>query len=256
MRRVDEALLAQMKADAQAPPPSLHWDLFLGPAPDIPYHPAYHPFSWRGWIDFGVSAIGDMGAHLMDQPYWALDLGWPTSVLATSSPWGGPATNPGSYPLAMVAYYDFPARGDRPPVKLTWYDGGLAAPMPEGIPLPGGDGGGGLFVGEKGWLTYETYGENPRVYPESAAAAAAAVPRTLPRVDVPHEINWAQACKGRAKASSPFDYAARLTETMLLGVAALRAGERIDYDGAAMRIRNVADANQFLTREYRKGWEL
>ncbi|HWJ21559.1 MAG TPA: Gfo/Idh/MocA family oxidoreductase [Gemmatimonadaceae bacterium] len=256
MRTVDQALLKQMAADAQSPPPTLHWDLFLGGAPDIPYHPAYHPFSWRGWIDFGVSAIGDMGAHLMDQPYWALDLGLPTSVLSTSTPWGGPATNPGSYPLAMTSYYEFPARGDRPPVKLTWYDGGLTAPMPEGVPLPEGDGGGGLFVGEKGYITYETYGEHPKVYPESAAAAALAVPKTMPRVAVPHEINWAQACKGHAKASSPFEYAARLTETMLLGVAALRAGERIDYDGAAMRITNVPDANQFLTREYRKGWEL
>jgi predicted dehydrogenase len=256
MRTVDQAILDRMKADAMAPPPGLHWDLFLGPAPDIPYHPAYHPFSWRGWIDFGVSAIGDMGAHLMDQPYWALDLGYPTSVLSTSTPWGGPPTNPGSYPLAMTSYYEFPARGARPPVKLTWYDGGLTAPMPEGVPLPEGDGGGGLFVGEKGYITYETYGEHPKVYPESAAAAAAAVAKTLPRIEVPHEINWALACKGRAQASSPFAYAARLTETMLLGVAALRAGQRIDYDGAAMRITNVPDANQYLTREYRKGWEL
>ncbi len=258
MRTVDNAILAAMADDPSAPPPGLDWQLFLGAVKDVPYHPVYHPFSWRGWVDFGVSAIGDMGAHLIDQPFWALDLDYPTSIVSTSTPWGSPASDPGSYPLAMTTRYEFAARGSMPPVTLTWYDGGLTPLVAPEIPRPGGDGGGGIFVGEKGWLTYETYGDNPKVYPESLAGAAAAVPKNIQRVDVPHEINWARACKGIGKASAPFDYSARLTETMLLGVVALKAGQgkRLLYDGAAMKVKNLPEANAYLTREYRSGWEL
>lgn len=256
MRTVDNAILRAMAENPQTPPPGLRWDLFLGPAPDVPYHPVYHPFSWRGWPEFGVSAIGDMGAHLLDQPYWALDLGLPTSVIASSTPWPGTPGNLGAYPLAMTARYEFAARGDRPPVTLSWYDGGLLPALSQDIVLPRKDGGGGVLVGDRGYLTYETYGEEARIYPEAAAASAAAVPKTLPRIDVPHEINWAQACKGEAVASCPFDYAAPLTEIMLLGVVALRAGQsqRIEYDAPGMRITNLPDANAYLTREFRGGW--
>jgi hypothetical protein len=258
MRTVENAILAAMAEDPSTPPPGLNWELFLGAVKDVPYHPVYHPFSWRGWVDFGVSAIGDMGAHLIDQPFWALDLGLPTSIVSTSTPWGSPASDPGSYPLAMTTRYEFAARGSMPPVTLTWYDGGLTPFVAPEIPRPGGDGGGGIFVGEKGWLTYETYGDNPKVYPESLGAAAEAVPRKLPRIEVPHEINWAQACKGIGTASAPFEYSARLTETMLLGVVALKAGQgkQLLYDGAAMKVKNVPEANAHLTREYRGGWEL
>ncbi|HET9013045.1 MAG TPA: Gfo/Idh/MocA family oxidoreductase [Gemmatimonadaceae bacterium] len=256
MRTVDNAILRAMAENPQSPPPGLRWDLFLGPAPDVPYHPVYHPFSWRGWPEFGVSAIGDMGAHLLDQPFWALDLGYPTSVIASSTPWGGTPANPGAYPLAMTARYEFAARGAQPAVTLTWYDGGLLPALTQDIVLPRADGGGGVMIGEQGYLTYETYGENLVVYPEAAAARAASVPRTLPRIEVPHEVNWAQACKGEAAASCPFEYAAPLTEVMLLGVAALRAGQsrRILYDGAGMSITNIPEANAYLTREFRAGW--
>jgi predicted dehydrogenase len=257
MRTVEDAILRAMAENPQTPPPGLRWDLFLGPAPDVPYHPAYHPFSWRGWPEFGVSAIGDMGAHLIDQPYWALGLTYPTSVIASSTAWGGTPANPGSYPLAMTAHYEFPARGAQPPVSLTWYDGGLMPVLGADITLPRGDGGGGVLIGEQGVITYETYGNNPMVYPEAAATRATAVPKTFPRITVPHEINFAQACKGEAQASSPFDYAARLTEIMLLGVVALRAGQsrKILYDADRMEITNIPDANRFLTREYRPGWQ-
>lgn len=262
MRTVDQAVLRAMADNPQAPPRGLDWDLFLGPAQPVPYHPAYHPFSWRGWVDFGVSAIGDMGAHLIDQPFWALDLDYPTSVTSSSTPWGGSASAPASYPLAQTVEYEFAARGRRPAVKLYWYDGGLMPPRPPFLPddvvLPRGDGGGGVFVGTKGILVYETYGNNPVVYPASTAAEAARVARSVPRIDVPHEINWVQACKGQAQASSPIPYAAALTETMLLGIVALRAGQgrKILYDGAAMRVTNVPDVNQYLTREYRAGYTL
>ena len=257
MRTVDRAVLTAMAENPQTIPAGLEWDLFLGPAKAIPYHPAYHPFSWRGWVDFGVSAIGDMGAHLIDQPFWALGLEYPTSVISSSTPWGGSAKDPGTYPLAMTTRYDFAARGSAPPVSLHWYDGGLMPMFPDDFPLPRGDGGGGVFVGDTGWLTYETYGNQPKVYPEAAAARADQVPKSLPRIDVSHEANWASACKGNGTASSPFDYAARLTETMLLGVVALRAGQsqKILYDGPGMRVTNIADANQWLTREYRSGWQ-
>ena len=256
MRTVDNAIQRAMADNPQSPPPGLRWDLFLGPAPDIPYHPVYHPFSWRGWPEFGVSAIGDMGAHLIDQPYWALDLGYPTSVIASSTPWGGTRDDPGAYPLAMTARYEFAARGDKPPVTLVWYDGGLLPALSGDIVLPRQDGGGGVIIGDRGYLTYETYGNNFKVYPDEANARATAVPKTLPRIEVSHEMNWSQACKGEAAASSPFEYASALTEVMLLGVAALRAGpsQKIVYDGASMAITNLPGANAYLTREYRGGW--
>ena len=262
MRTVEQAILEKMATNPQSPPPGLDWDLWLGPAPERPYHPAYHPFSWRGWIDFGVGALGDMGAHLVDQPIWALGLGAPASVVASSSPWGGPASNPASYPLAMTAQYEFPARGTQPPVRLSWYDGGLLPPrppfFPDEEPLPIGAGGGGVFIGERGILTYEVYGRNPKVYPASVAAEAERVPKTTPRIEGKHELNWVKACKGESTVSSPFEYSAMLTEIMLLGLVALRAGQgkKILYDAAAMSITNVPDANQYLTRSYRAGWAL
>jgi hypothetical protein len=245
----------------------MNWDLYLGPAPEIPYHPVYHPFAWRGWVDFGVGAIGDMGAHLLDQPHTALKLGLPTSITASSSPWGGSQTNPATYPMATMVQYEFAARGSMPPVKLYWYDGGLMPPRPALLPddapmtAPNSDGGGGVLVGEKGLLFYQTYGDKPRIYPESLQAAVDAIPVTETRIEKGsqgHELNWVAAAKGEKKASSPFEMAAPLTEVMLLGIAALRAGQgkKILYDGASMTITNAPEANQFLTRVYRAGWEL
>jgi len=258
MRTVDNAILKVMAEDPQTPPAGLDWDLYLGPAPAIPYHPAYHPFSWRGWIDFGTSALGDMGAHLVDQPYWALGLTQPTSITASSTPWGGQP--PASYPLATSVHYEFAARGSQPPVRLHWYDGGLVPPRPPFFPdeMQFDPGGGGIFVGDKGILVYETYGNNPRVFPESLAGEVAAVPKTVPRITVSHEVNFAQACRGEATPSAPLEYASALTETMLLGIVALRSGQgrKITYDAAAMRVVNAPEANAFLTREYRAGWAL
>ncbi|MBA3672588.1 MAG: hypothetical protein H0W68_11305, partial [Gemmatimonadaceae bacterium] len=262
VRTVDQAILRAMAENPQSPPDGLNWDLFLGAVPAIPYHPAYHPFSWRGWVDFGVSAIGDMGAHLLDQPYWALGLTLPTSISASSTPWGGTGPATASYPMASTVEYEFPARGSQPAVRLFWYDGGLMPPRPPFLPddmiLPRGDGGGGVFIGEKGILTYGTYGNDPQIYPDTLDAAADAVPKTFPRVSTTHEMNWVDACKGRGIASSPFEYAAPLTEVMLLGIVALRAGQgrKIRYDGAAMRVTNAPEANAYLTREYRAGWPL
>ena len=257
-------------------PPGLHWDLYLGPiAEDVPYHPIYHPFNWRGWVNFGVGALGDMGAHLIDHPYWALGLTYPTSVEATSTQWGtqpippDPSAKPGtreargynkpvSYPVATAVHYQFPARGAQPPVKLNWYDGGLYPPRPDLLPddLTLKSEGGVIFIGDKGILMNDTYGSHPRLFPESLTEDAALVPKTYARIPWSHEMNWVKAIKGETKASSPLEYAAQLTETMLLGIVALRTGQgrKILYDGENMRVTNIADANQYLTREYRAGW--
>ena len=247
-------------AVAPSIPDKLSWDLFLGVAPLVAYNPTYHPFSWRGWVDYGVSAIGDMGAHLIDQPFWALELGLPSSITASSTQWGGNIKAPASYPLATTVQYDFPARGNRAAVRMNWYDGGLLPPRPAMLPddvTLNGDGGG-IFIGTKGILLYDTYGTNPRIFPASLMAEAELVPKTIPRITTSHEQNWFDACKGKGTASSPFEYAAPLTEVMLLGLVALRAGQgkKIYYDADAMRVTNVPEANAFLTREYRAGWGL
>ncbi len=234
-------------------PDTLAWDLFLGPAPSVEYHPVYHPFNWRGWVDWGVGAIGDMGAHLIDHAYWALDLGYPTSVETVSTPF-----NKACFPMATTTYYEFPARGSRPPVKLTWYDGGLLPPKPAemGHDESLNPEGGALLVGTKGKLLYDTYGEKSRLLPRSLHESAGTPPQKLARITTSHEQNWANAAKGKGEATTPFEYAARLTEVMLLGIVALRAGAKLHYDGAAMRVTNDAAANEFLTREYRQGWSL
>ena len=269
------ALANAMGAADVTMPEGLRWDLYLGPvAEDIPYHPVYHPFTWRGWVDFGVGALGDMGAHLVDQAYWALELTQPTSIEATSSLWGTetipvpdgapagtrPTIKQVSYPMATTVHYNFPARGNRPAVKLYWYDGGLYPPRPAHLPdeVQLVSEGGAMFIGEKGLLIHETYGDNPRLFPVSVAEAGMAVPRTIERITDRHEINWVKACKGEAKASAPFEYASDLNETMLLGIAALRSGQgrKLYYDAENMAFTNGADANKFLTREYRTGWEL
>jgi predicted dehydrogenase len=233
-------------------PDTLSWDLFLGPAPQVEYHPVYHPFNWRGWVDWGVGAIGDMGAHLIDHAFWALDLGSPTSIETVSTPF-----EKACFPTATKTYYEFPARGAMPPVKLTWYDGGLMPARPPEIgeePLNGE--GGAILVGSKGKLMYNTYGLNSRLLPTSLQQSVGMPAQKLPRITTSHENNWADAAKGKGEASTPFAYAAQLTEVMLLGVVALRAGGKIHYDGANMRITNNTGANDFLRREYRAGWSL
>ncbi len=233
-------------------PDTLAWNLFLGVAPYVDYHPIYQPFNWRGWVDWGVGAIGDMGAHLIDHTMWALNLGLPTSIETASTPFNG-----ASYPQATLTFYEFPARDKMPPVKLTWYDGGLLPKKPEEL----GDEelkkeGGALLIGSKGKLLHETYGLKPRLLPTSLHESFGKPPQRLARIQrEAHEMNWVDAAKGQAEASCPFEYAARLTEVMLLGIVALRAGRRITYDGANMRVTNVPQANDYLKREYRQGWQ-
>jgi predicted dehydrogenase len=247
-------------------PDEVHWDDFLGPAPEVPYHEAYHPFRWRGWTDYGSGALGDMGAHLIDHAYWALDLDYPTEVWGSSSPFGGAGDAQAAWPLSTTVHYDF-ARGGRDPITLSWYDGGLLPPrpdaLPDDVPLVRDEGGppppswgGGILVGEEGILMYDTYGRNPRMYPKALEQEYSDAPKVLPRIETSHQKNWAQACKGQAEPSCPFEYAVPLTETMLLGTVALEAGRPIRYDPRTMSIPNAPEAEQYLQRDYRDGWSL
>jgi predicted dehydrogenase len=241
-------------------PPTLEWDLWLGPAPERPYHPAYLPFKWRGWWDFGTGALGDIGCHALDPVFRALKLGHPTSVQASST-----RVNSETYPLASMVTYQFPARGDMVPMKLVWYDGGLRPPRPEELEEDKEMGANGhLFIGDKGKiLTLRT--EKRRGYvliPESRAEQYGVPPKKLPR-SIGHYKEWIEACKGGNPAGSNFDWAGPLAEVVLLGNVALRpqlreelTTKRLFWDGASMRFKNSDEANKFLRYEYREGWTL
>lgn len=255
--------------DPALAPEGVAWDLYLGPNEPMAYHPGIHPFGWRGFVGFGVGALGDMGAHLVDFPIWALDLPRPSRVETRHTPWGGDREDPATYPLATVTSYHFDGCGPEAgladaggPVEMTWYDGGLLPPTPasapEGFTLD--PNGGVIFIGERGLLIHETYGTNPRFLPAAPdldlEAEAAAVPVSLPRIEGglgAHEANWIRAIQGTEPVSCPFGYAAHLNEIMLLGVAAMAAGHPLAVapDGT---ITNH-DAS-ILTRAYRDGWEL
>jgi predicted dehydrogenase len=237
-------------------PPTLDWNLWLGPMPWRPYHPAYHPFSWRGWLDFGTGTIGDMGAHLVDQPFWALELGAPSTVEASST-----EMKKETYPSSSIVRYQFPARGKKPPVKLTWYDSGLRPPRPEELETGRrmGDADGGiLYCGTKGKLMHGTYADSPRLIPETRMQEYKRPAKTIPRSPGIHQ-EWIEAIKSGKKSTTDFSYASALTEMMLLGNVALRAGKEnviLQWDSAAMRITNLESANEYLRMPYREGWSL
>ncbi len=245
-------------------PSTLDWDLWLGPAPYRPYNPAYAPGLWRAWWDFGTGAIGDMACHNMDPVMTALKLGHPTSIEASCSifvstfTWDKPFNNE-SYPQASIIRYQFPARGDLPPVKMTWYDGGLMPERPaeleEGLKM-GNKMGGVIFKGDKGKLMCSSHSESPRLIPESFMREYKRPPKTLPRTGEHHK-EWIIACKKGTPTGSNFEYAGLLTQVALLGNVALRFPEKkLLWDPENMKITNLPEANSFLHYEYRKGWSL
>jgi len=234
-------------------PSGLDWDLWLGPVKRRPYHPAYAPYNWRGWWDFGTGANGDMACHNMDPAFWALDLGHPVSVEGSSS-----GINSETTPLKSTIHYEFPARKGQPAVKVTWYGGGLMPPRPEelepGRELTGG-GNGILFVGDKGKIMCPGWGGNPRIIPEEKMKAYKLPPKTIPRV-AGHHRDWIDACRGGKPASSNFDYAGPMTEVILLGNVALRTGKKLTWDGANMKATNAPEADEYIRPEYLNGWTL
>ena len=241
-------------ADTPPIPATLDWDLWLGPAPYRPYHPAYVPFRWRGWWDFGSGGLGDMGIHNLAPVFSALKLGAPQTVQASSTP-----VFPETVPVAAMVHYEFPARGDMPPVKLHWYDGGLLPERPAELEpnreLDPEDGI--LFVGDKGKMLVTGWGgEHPRLLPETLDKAYRRPPRTLPR-SIGHYKEWVTACKTGSPTRSDFSFAGPLTEAVLLGSVCIHnGGEKLVWDSANMKFTNDPDANHLLHYEYRKGWSL
>ena len=236
--------------DTPPVPKELDWNLWLGVAPERPYHPSYVPFKWRGWWDFGAGALGDVGCHMMDACYWALDLKYPTSVSAESS-----LVNNETGPAWSIITYEFPARGDKPPVKLVWYDGGKKPEKPKDLePNRNLAKVGQLLIGEKGTIMDTTdYCNSPRLIPESAMKAFKRPEKTIPRVPRGnHYQEWINAIKGGPKPGSNFDYAGPFSEVVLMGNLALRVGKKVEWDGDNMRCTNIPEANQYVTKTYRK----
>ena len=239
--------------DTPPVPDTLDWDLWLGPAPRRPYHPCYHPFAWRGWWDFGSGVLGDIGCHQFAPIFRALKLGYPTSVEACSS-----GVNSETAPLASIIRYEFPARADMPPLKLTWYDGGLMPARPDELAegLRFGNADDNLFIGDKGKML------GHRLIPEAKSKEYGRPPRVLPR-SPGHHKEWINACKGGEPAGANFDVSGPLTEVVLLGNVALRMGQslyekglKLYYDGPKMKVTNVPEANKYIRHAYREGWTL
>jgi predicted dehydrogenase len=223
-------------------------------APERPYlNGAYAPFAWRGILDFGCGALGDMGCHIIDMPYWALELGWPSSVEAESE--GNTAE---SGPVASTVTWRFPAGKYSGPLEYVWYDGGR---MPAGEVIAEAGPTAKevarrfdlVLIGEKGKFFFSRSHENWLFSPAGLAGQAGDVARSVPRVKS-EDHEWLSACQGGPPALSNFDYAARLTEMVLLGNVAIRAGQKIEWDGPNMRAVNCPEAEPWIRREYRPGW--
>jgi predicted dehydrogenase len=234
-------------------PDGLDWNLWLGPAPQRPYHPAYAPFRWRGWWDFGSGGLGDMGIHNIAPVFDALRLGAPTVVHGSSTP-----ILEDSVPAASIVHYEFPAREGLPPVTLHWYDGGLMPPRPAELEpdeeLDREDGI--IFVGEKGKMLVEGWGGRvPRLLPDSRMRDYRRPSKSLPR-SVGHYQEFIQACKQGTPTQSHFGFAGPLTEAVLLGMVCVRArGQRLLWNPAKLETQ-LAEANRYLHYPYRTGWTL
>jgi len=265
-------------------PETLDWDRWLGPAAWRPYNPAYLPFKWRGWWDFGTGALGDMGCHIMDPPVKALRLGYPEAVEASAGQvYIGDfleADYVDSCPPSSKIHFFFPQRGELPPVELVWYDGGILPRRPDEL-LPnepmGETGGGCIFEGTEGKIMCGVYGRNPTLLPTRLMKEVQLPEPSLPRVETSHQLDWVNAIKEKRQPSSHFDYAGKLTEIVLMGNLAIRSynirvlkpgkkrGDwapydypgriRLLWDGDNMRITNFEPANEFVFRQYRPGWE-
>jgi predicted dehydrogenase len=259
-------------------PAGLHWEEWLGPAAHREYHAKLHPKLWRSWWEFGDGSVGDWGCHNLDGPFMALKLGSPTSVEVLEQIGGSRER----FPFANVIRWNFPARGDLPPVQVHWHDGfkgtiEALAKLDETDPVGEHNrpaivdeiekkygrkltDGGTVFVGEKGIMVAGNYCEGPRIVPEQAHQAFPVPPKSLPRLKkgLTHQTDFLRACKDGKPPFSHFDYGGPLTEMVLLGCLAIRAGvgQKVQWDCDAVKVTNLPELNKLVHREYRSGWEM
>jgi predicted dehydrogenase len=258
-------------------PKELDWDLWLGTSKKIDFNPAYLPFNWRGWWNFGTGALGDMACHIMDPVFRILPIDYPTEVeCSTSTIWNGvfsESHNDDSCPVSSIVHFKYPGKNGKPDIELTWMDGGLLPKRPNELlpdePMGGWDGGV-IFEGTKGKMMADCYGENPRLLPTKLMKEVSFPAETLARVPEGHYVQWVNACLkgyGNAVTSSHFDYAGPFTESVLMGNLAIRSytirkgdqypgRKKLLWDAKNMKITNFEEANQFVKREYREGWTL
>lgn len=263
----------------QPVPAGLHWDEWIGPAPYRDFHDDLHPHEWHGWYDFGNGSIGNMGCHVLDGVFWALKCDHPTSIEAEQLRGGSDER----YPTGSRVRWDVPARGDMPALKVYWYEGlnettegkpqgNLRAVRGDDRNLPpillelrkkypdeGLDAGdsGTLYVGEKGVIFTGTYGDKMHIVPYQKMEETPAPPKTLPR---PRNIfaDFLDAVRaGRSETSVPFEYGTRLTEFAILGNLAMKAGKgnKVVWDGPAMKVTNLPELNAWVSRPARDGWK-
>lgn len=266
-----------------AVPNELNWDLWLGPAQKINYHPAYLPFNWRGWWAFGTGALGDMACHIMDPVFRILPIRYPDSAeCSVATVWRemwNDAQNLDACPPASIIHLHYPRTDGKGSIKVSWHDGGLLPARPQEL-LPeesfGNWDGGVLLIGTKGKLLIDCYGANPRLLPTVLMNETTMPAKRLPRVPEGHYLQWVNACiagYGKGKTSSPFEYAGPFTESILMGNLAIRSWmlknpklkgwddkylgrKKLLWDAQSMKVTNFEEANQFVRREYRDGWDL
>jgi len=247
-RNADIVYVADRPKDSSPIPPGLDWDLWLGPAPERPFHEVYFPGpKWYRWWDFGSGTMSDLGSHWNDLPFWALKLQSPLTVEAS-----GPPVHAEIAPASMSATYEYGSRGEQPAVKLTWHQGESKPEIwkAKGIPQWGN---GCLFIGDSGMLLadYSKY----LLLPEDKFKEAKLPEPSLPRV-ASHHAEWIAACKGQSKTLADFEYSGWLTEANHLGNVAYRTGKKLTWDAAKLQATNAPEASRFIRREYRKGWDL
>ncbi len=227
-------------------PDYLDWDLWLGPAPERPYaNGRYHPAEWRRWWDFGQGTLGDMGCHYMDLPFWALGLRYPTQCEAE-----GPEVHPETCPLGLIVRYKFPATDKHSALNLTWYDGDKTPKEVAGEKVPGS---GVMFIGSEGKM-FADYGSY-KLFPESKFQNFVPPPKSIPD-SIGHHAEWIQACKDGSPTTCNFDYSGALTETVLLGNVAYRSGTKLQWNANDLTATNCPEAEKFIRKEYRPGWEV
>ena len=248
--------------DKPAIPDSFDWDLWLGPAQYRDYHPTYHPWNWRAWVDFGTGSLGDMACHILDPVFWALKLKYATSVQGSycnpmSERWKRLKVS-ASYPLGSMIHLEYPARESMPEVKIHWYDGGLLPERPDELEEGRSMGTNGvIFVGDKGKLMCGSYGSSPQIIPYSEMKKYKRPEKTIPRIETSHEMEWVNAIKEGRKPVDNFDYSGPLTEMVLMGNLCMFApNEKLLWDGEKMEVTNKPELNNYVNPPYREGWKL